>query len=81
MKFLCGNVSGNISSTKTGDTSNPAERGSPVDELRAACGDAPGLNAVIRAAVLAATLMAEKAAAITAETTTNARTDSSRAVR
>jgi len=35
----CGNVSGNVSSTKTGDTSRPAERRSPVDALRAACGD------------------------------------------
>ena len=35
----CGNVSGNISATKTGDTSRPAERRSPVDDLRAPCGD------------------------------------------
>ena len=35
----CGNVTGNIASTKTGDTSRPAERRSPVDDLRAACGD------------------------------------------
>jgi hypothetical protein len=35
----CGNVSGNVASTKTGDTSRPAERRSPVDDLRAACGD------------------------------------------
>jgi acid phosphatase type 7 len=35
----CGNVSGNVSSSKTGDTSHPAERRSPVEELRAACGD------------------------------------------
>jgi predicted phosphodiesterase len=34
----CGNVSGNVSSTKTGDTSRPAERRSPVETLRAACG-------------------------------------------
>jgi acid phosphatase type 7 len=34
----CGNVSGNVSSTKTGDTSHPAERRSPVEDLRAACG-------------------------------------------
>jgi acid phosphatase type 7 len=35
----CGNVSGRIASSKTGDTSRPAERRSPVEELRAACGD------------------------------------------
>ncbi len=35
----CGNVSGHVSSTKVGDTSRPAERGSPVDELRATCGN------------------------------------------
>lgn len=35
----CGNVSGNVASTKTGDVSNPAERRSPVDDLRARCGD------------------------------------------
>ncbi len=34
----CGNVSGNIASTKTGDVSRPAERGSPVEAIRAACG-------------------------------------------
>lgn len=33
-----GNQSGNLGSTETGDTSNPAARGSPVDELRGACG-------------------------------------------
>lgn len=32
------NQSGNLGATKTGDTSHPAQRGSPVDELRAACG-------------------------------------------
>ena len=35
----CGNVSGHVASTKTGDASHPAERRSPVDDLRAACGD------------------------------------------
>jgi predicted phosphodiesterase len=35
----CGNVSGHLSSTQIGDTSHPAERRSPVAELRAACGD------------------------------------------
>ncbi len=33
-----GNSSGNIAATKLGDTSHPAQRGSPIDELRAACG-------------------------------------------
>jgi hypothetical protein len=32
------NAAGNIGSTKTGDISNPATRGSPIDELRGACG-------------------------------------------
>jgi acid phosphatase type 7 len=35
----CGNVSGHVSATTTGDTSHPAERRSPVAELRTACGD------------------------------------------
>jgi hypothetical protein len=36
----CGlNETGNLGATKVGDTSHPATRGSPVDELRAACGD------------------------------------------
>jgi acid phosphatase type 7 len=35
----CGNMSGHISSTKLGDTSHPAQRRSPVEELRDACGD------------------------------------------
>jgi predicted phosphodiesterase len=35
----CGNVSGHVGSTKSGDTSHLAERRSPVDDLRAACGD------------------------------------------
>lgn len=34
----CGNVSGHVSSTKLGDTSRPAPRRSPVEDLRAACG-------------------------------------------
>jgi acid phosphatase type 7 len=33
-----GNASGNLGSTKMGDISNPATRGSPVEELRGACG-------------------------------------------
>jgi len=32
------NQAGNVGSTKTGDITNPATRGSPVDELRDACG-------------------------------------------
>src|SRR5262245_22935888 len=35
----CGNVSGHVSATKLGDTTHLAERRSPLDELRAACGD------------------------------------------
>jgi acid phosphatase type 7 len=35
----CGNVSGHVASTKTGDVGRPAERRSPVEDLRAACGD------------------------------------------
>ncbi len=35
----CGNISGNVASTKVGDTSRLVERRSPVDEQRAACGD------------------------------------------
>jgi len=34
----CGNVEGNLAATKIGDTSHPAERGSPIEALRAACG-------------------------------------------
>ena len=33
------NNAGNVAATKLGDTSHPARRGSPVDEVRAACGD------------------------------------------
>jgi hypothetical protein len=33
------NESGNISSPKTGDVSNPAQRGSPTEALEQACGD------------------------------------------
>src|SRR5438046_1936582 len=33
-----GNAAGNLGSTKTGDIANPATRGSPIDELRGACG-------------------------------------------
>jgi acid phosphatase type 7 len=33
------NSSGNTGATKTGDTSHPAQRGSPIEALRAACGD------------------------------------------
>ena len=32
------NESGNLAATKVGDTSNLAQRGSPIEELRAACG-------------------------------------------
>jgi hypothetical protein len=35
----CGNVSGHVSSTKLGDTTRLAQRRSPVEDLRAACGD------------------------------------------
>jgi hypothetical protein len=35
----CGNVSGNVASTKSGDVSRLAQRGSPIEALRAACGD------------------------------------------
>jgi len=52
----CDNTSGNVASTKTGDTTHPAERGSPIDDLRAACGDgAPtvlGASAIKRQAYL-----------------------------
>jgi hypothetical protein len=34
-----GNQSGNVAATSVGDTGHPAERGSPIDALRAACGD------------------------------------------
>lgn len=34
-----GNSSGNTEATAGGDTSHPARRGSPIDELKAACGD------------------------------------------
>jgi predicted phosphodiesterase len=48
----CGNVSGHVATTKLGDTSHPAERGSPIDDLRAACGDGTattyGANAILR---------------------------------
>ncbi|MEO7092425.1 MAG: metallophosphoesterase family protein, partial [Polyangiales bacterium] len=33
------NQSGNLAASGRGDTSHPAERGSPIDELTAACGD------------------------------------------
>jgi hypothetical protein len=33
------NASGNTGATKTGDTSHPAQRGSPIADLRSACGD------------------------------------------
>ena len=36
----CGlNQSGNVGASQTGDTSNPAARGSPLEALREACGD------------------------------------------
>lgn len=35
-----GNQTGNLASSKTGDISNPAQRGSPIDEIRDACGGA-----------------------------------------
>ncbi|HWO25826.1 MAG TPA: hypothetical protein VNO30_44130, partial [Kofleriaceae bacterium] len=38
------NESGNVSASKHGDTSNPAERGSPVEPLEAACGGGGGLT-------------------------------------
>jgi hypothetical protein len=39
-----GNQSGNISSTKMGDVSHPVTRGSPVDELRDACGGSSAMT-------------------------------------
>jgi hypothetical protein len=39
------NQSGNVEATKTGDTTRPAQRGSPVAELRAACGTDGGMTA------------------------------------
>ncbi|HEU0034533.1 MAG TPA: metallophosphoesterase [Kofleriaceae bacterium] len=42
----CGmNQSGHLSATNNGDTSHPAERGSPIDELRTACGGDGALTA------------------------------------
>lgn len=41
----CGNVSGHVSATATGDTTHPAERRSPVDDLRAECGDGAATDA------------------------------------
>jgi len=35
----CGNISGNLSATRTGDLSHAADRGSPVEALRSACND------------------------------------------
>jgi hypothetical protein len=34
-----GNQTGNVAASTSGDTSHPAVRGSPIDALRAACGD------------------------------------------
>jgi hypothetical protein len=46
------NESGNLAATKFGDLSHPAERGSPIDGLRTACGEgeliAPGGDVVRR---------------------------------
>lgn len=39
------NESGNLASTTLGDTSRPAERGSPVDAIRAACNDGASTRA------------------------------------
>jgi acid phosphatase type 7 len=39
-----GNQSGNISSTKIGDVSHPVTRGSPIDELRDACGGSSAMT-------------------------------------
>lgn len=44
----CGNVSGHVSSTKTGDVSRPAERRSPVEGLRAACGDSAPMPVTLK---------------------------------
>jgi hypothetical protein len=46
-----GNQSGNLGSTKTGDTSMPAERGSPTAALTAACGGGGLLTAAGRIVV------------------------------
>jgi predicted phosphodiesterase len=43
----CGNVSGHLGSTRSGDTSHPAERRSPVADLRAACGDSAPMAPVL----------------------------------
>lgn len=41
-----GNEAGNLRATKNGDLSNPAVRGSPVDEVRGACGDGKASDGV-----------------------------------
>jgi len=46
----CGNVPGHVATTKVGDTSHTAERRSPIEELRAACGD--GATTIYGAAAL-----------------------------
>lgn len=35
----CGNTAGNVQATRLGDIAHPAERGSPVEDLRRACND------------------------------------------
>ncbi len=44
----CGNASGHLGSTKTGDTSYPAERRSPVADVRAACGDSASMTTMLK---------------------------------
>jgi len=46
----CGNVPGHLSSTKTGDISRPAERASPVESLRTACGDTTSISSDVKRA-------------------------------
>src|SRR5512139_574258 len=42
------NQEGNTHATKRGDTSHPVERGSPIAELRAACGEGDSTRAIRR---------------------------------
>src|SRR5689334_2499244 len=39
-----GNTAGNVGSTKLGDVTNPATHGSPIDELRDACGGSAAMT-------------------------------------
>lgn len=46
-----GNQSGNLGATKTGDVSNPAPRGSPIDALRDACAGSGAITAAGEAVI------------------------------